>query len=38
MLLQLQEGEDKDLAEKVRSAYRATMRASMQKGMQETKE
>ena len=38
MLLQLQEGEDKDLAEKVRAAYRATMRASMQKGMQQTKE
>ncbi len=38
MLMQLQEGEDQEMAEKVRAAYRATLRASMQKGMQEKKE
>jgi uncharacterized protein YutE (UPF0331/DUF86 family) len=35
MLLQLQEGEDQELADKVRSTYRATMKASMQKGLQQ---
>lgn len=34
MLVQLQENEDKDLADKVRAAYRAALRASMKKGMQ----
>lgn len=34
MLMQLQEGEDKELADKVRAAYRAALRASMKKGMQ----
>jgi len=34
MMLQLEDGKDKDLAEKVRSAYRAALRTSMQKGIQ----
>lgn len=34
MMLQLQESPDKALAEKVRAAYRAALKASMQKGMQ----
>lgn len=34
MMLQLQESPDKELAEKVRAAYRAALKASMQKGMQ----
>ena len=34
MMLQLEEGKDKELAEKVRSAYRAALRASMEKGIQ----
>lgn len=34
MMLQLQDGKDKDLAEKVRAAYRAALRASMEKGIQ----
>jgi len=33
MMLQLQESENKELAEKVRSAYRATLKLSMQKGL-----
>ena len=33
MMVQLQEGKDKDLAEKVRAAYRAALRASMEKGI-----
>ena len=35
MLMQLENEGDKELAEKVRSAYRAVLRASMQKGMKE---
>ncbi len=34
MMLQLQESPDKELAEKVRAAYRAALKASMQRGMQ----
>jgi hypothetical protein len=34
MMLQLQDGKDKELAEKVRAAYRAALRVSMEKGMQ----
>lgn len=34
MMVQLQEGKDKELAEKVRAAYRAVLRASMEKGIQ----
>lgn len=34
MMLQLQESPDKELAEKVRLAYRAALKASMQRGMQ----
>ncbi len=34
MMLQLQESPDKELAEKVRAAYRSALKASMQKGMQ----
>ncbi len=34
MMLQLQESPDKKLAEKVRAAYRAALKASMQRGMQ----
>lgn len=34
MMLQLQNSPDKELAEKVRLAYRAALKASMQKGMQ----
>lgn len=34
MMLQLQESEDQELAEKIRAAYRATLKVSMQKGMQ----
>ncbi len=34
MMLQVEEGKDKELAEKVRSAYRAALRASMEKGIQ----
>ena len=34
MMLQLQEGKDKELSEKVRAAYRAALRASMEKGIQ----
>jgi hypothetical protein len=34
MMLQLEEGKDQELAEKVRSAYRAALRASMEKGIQ----
>ncbi len=34
MMAQLQESPDKELAEKVRQAYRAALKASMQKGMQ----
>ena len=34
MMLQLQENPDKELAEKVRAAYRAALSASMRKGMQ----
>lgn len=34
MMLQFQEGQDKELAEKVRAAYRAALRASMEKGIQ----
>lgn len=34
MMVQMQESPDKDLAEKVRQAYRAALKASMQKGMQ----
>ena len=34
MVLQLQESEDQELAEKIRAAYRATLKVSMQKGMQ----
>lgn len=34
MMMQLQESEDKDLAEKIRAAYRAALKVSMQKGMQ----
>lgn len=34
MMLQLQESPDKELAERVRAAYRAALRASMQRGMQ----
>lgn len=34
MMLQMQEGKDKELAEKVRAAYRAALRASMEKGIQ----
>ncbi len=34
MMLQLEEGKDKELVEKVRSAYRAALRASMEKGIQ----
>lgn len=37
MLMQLENEEDKELADKVRSAYRAVLRASMQKGMRESK-
>jgi uncharacterized protein YutE (UPF0331/DUF86 family) len=33
MMLQLQESPDKELAEKVRAAYRAALRVSMEKGM-----
>jgi hypothetical protein len=33
MMLQLEEGKDKELSEKVRSAYRAALRASMEKGI-----
>lgn len=36
MLLQLQESEDQEMADKIRAAYRASLRASMQKGMQST--
>lgn len=32
MMLQLQEGQDKDLAERVRSAYRLALRVSMERG------
>lgn len=35
MMLQLQEGNDKALAEKVRAAYRAALKASMEKGMKQ---
>ena len=34
MMLQLQEGKDKELAEKVRSVYRQALRVSMEKGLQ----
>jgi len=34
MMLQLQESPDKELAEKVRAAYRAALKASMQRGLQ----
>jgi hypothetical protein len=34
MMVQLQQSPDKELAEKVRAAYRASLKASMQKGMQ----
>jgi uncharacterized protein YjgD (DUF1641 family) len=34
MMVQLQQSPDKELAEKVRAAYRAALKASMQKGMQ----
>ncbi|UYN90421.1 MAG: CpXC domain-containing protein [Anaerolineales bacterium] len=34
MMVQMQESPDKELAEKVRQAYRAALKASMQKGMQ----
>lgn len=34
MMLQLEEGKDKELVEKVRAAYRAALRASMEKGIQ----
>jgi hypothetical protein len=34
MMLQLEDGKDQELAEKVRSAYRAALRASMEKGIQ----
>lgn len=34
MMLQLQESEDQKLAEKIRAAYRAALKVSMQKGMQ----
>lgn len=34
MMVQMQENPDKELAEKVRQAYRAALKASMQKGMQ----
>ncbi|MCW5877141.1 MAG: hypothetical protein KIS85_09735 [Anaerolineales bacterium] len=34
MMLQLQEGEDQELAGKVRAAYRAALRASMEKGIE----
>lgn len=37
MMLQLQETPDKDLAEKVRAAYRAALKASMQKGIENHK-
>ncbi len=33
MMMQLQESEEKELAEKVRAAYRAALKVSMQKGM-----
>jgi hypothetical protein len=33
MMLQLQDSKDKELAEKVRAAYRAALRASMEKGI-----
>ncbi len=34
MMMQTQEGEDKEITEKVRAAYRAALRASMEKGIQ----
>ncbi|MEX2161790.1 MAG: CpXC domain-containing protein [Anaerolineales bacterium] len=34
MMLQLQDGPDKDVLDKVRAAYRLALRASMEKGMQ----
>ena len=34
MMLQMEEGKDKELSEKVRAAYRAALRASMEKGIQ----
>lgn len=34
MMMQLQEGQDKELAERVRSAYRLALRASMEKGVE----
>jgi hypothetical protein len=34
MMLQLQESPDKELAEKIRSAYRLALRVSMEKGIQ----
>ncbi|MEX1071839.1 MAG: CpXC domain-containing protein [Anaerolineales bacterium] len=34
MMLQLQDGKDKELAEKVRAAYRAALKVSMEKSMQ----
>jgi uncharacterized protein YjgD (DUF1641 family) len=37
MMLQLQEGADKELAEKVRASYRAALKASMEKGIQSEK-
>ena len=34
MMLQLEEGKDKELSDRVRAAYRAALRASMEKGIQ----
>jgi hypothetical protein len=34
MMLQMEEGKDQELSEKVRAAYRAALRASMEKGIQ----
>ena len=34
MMLQLEEGQDKELSDRVRAAYRAALRASMEKGIQ----
>ena len=34
MLMQLQDNEDQDMADKVRAAYRAALKVSMQRGMQ----
>ncbi|MCL5429784.1 MAG: hypothetical protein M1347_08325 [Chloroflexi bacterium] len=34
MMVQLQEGKDKELVDKIRAAYRAALRASMEKGIQ----